>query len=333
MPTIKEIASAAGVSPSTASIVLNGKSGKRKIPKITQDKVWAAAHKMDYRPNVSARRLRAQTSDSLVIAVFWASDFRAPMMVRFLHGLREAIFTCREKCEIVIHPYENDKLCYLTQAFEMCHAAIICNASQKDMDFLESYTFPVPIVLYNRNSQKFCTVNVNDYLLGAIPARIFAGRHHKNAVLLNSESVFPGMKVRTDSFLDEAGKAGLSVEQLDQENSMAGGFLGGEEVCRLNPLPDCLFCVSDAMAIGALRALFKERISVPDQMEIISIGNGDRELEEYACVSLSVVPLPMEKMAAACLKLALDLLSGRVEPPCSIELPIIYQKRESCGGL
>ncbi len=68
-------------------------------------------------------------------------------------------------------------------------------------------------------------------------------------------------------------------------------------------------------------------------MEIISIGNGDRELEEYACVSLSVVHLPMEKMAAACLKLALDLLAGRVSPPCSIELPIVYRKRESCGGL
>lgn len=333
MPTIKEIARMAGVSPSTASIVLNGKSVERKIPKITQDKVFEAAHKLDYHPNVSARRLRAQTSESLVIAVFWASDFRAPMMVRFLRGLQEAALTCGKKCEIMIHPYENDKLRDLTQAFEICHVAIICNASEDDMRFLESYTFPVPIVLYNRNSQKFCTVNVNDSLLGEIPAKIFAGRHHKNAAVLNSQAIFPGMQIRINSFLSEAKQSGLSVRQFYRENSMEGGYHGGEEICSMNPLPDCLFCTSDFLAIGALRALLQRKISVPEQMEIISIGNGDRELEEYACVSLSVVYLPMEKMAAACLKLALDLLAGRVSPPCSIELPIEYRKRESCGDL
>jgi LacI family transcriptional regulator len=331
--TIKEIASMAGVSPSTASIVLNGKSAERKISKITQDKVFEAARKLNYQPNVSARRLRSQSNESLIIAVFWASDFRAPMMVRFLRGLQEAALTCEKKCEIMIHPYENDKLHFLTQAFRTCHAAIICNASEDDMRFLENNSFPVPIVLYNRSSQKFCTVNVNDSLLGEIPARIFSKRHHKIAAVLDSEAVFPGMKVRTESFISEAKKLGLSVCELFHENSMKGGYRGGEEICRMNPLPDCLFCTSDFLAIGALRALLQRKIYVPDQMEIISIGNGDCELEEYAYVSLSVVHLPMEKMAAACLRLALDLLSGRVSPPCSIELPVVYQERESCGNI
>ena len=43
MANIKELAAKAGVSPSTASIVIGGKSETRKISKATQEKVWKAA--------------------------------------------------------------------------------------------------------------------------------------------------------------------------------------------------------------------------------------------------------------------------------------------------
>lgn len=291
-----------------------------------------AAHKLHYHPNVAARRLRIQPSDNLIIAVFWATDFRAPMMVRFLQGLQQAILKKKKNWEVIIHPYENNKLNESMQALEMCNAAIICNASIQDMKFLEHRSFPVPTVLYNRHSDKFCTVNVDDNLLGAIPAKIFADRGHRNAGLIVSKSVFPGMDIRVNSFLLHAEKAGIAVQQINQENSMEGGYRGGQSLCALRPIPDCLFCVSDMMAIGAMKALLQLGVKIPEDMEIISIGNGERELEEYACVSLSVVHLPMEKMAEACFDLVLDLMAGKVEPPYSVELPVKYLTRDSCGG-
>lgn len=332
MPTIREIAKEAGVSSSTVSIVLNGKSEERKIPQITQKKIMDAARKLNYHPNVAARRLRIQPSDNLIIAVFWASDFRAPMMVRFLQGLQQAILKSKKNWEVIIHPYQNNKLNESMQALEMCNAAVICNASIQDMRFLEHRSFPVPTVLYNRHSDKFCTVNVDDNLLGAIPAKVFADRGHKNAGLVVSKSVFPGMDVRVSSFLLHAEKAGIAVRQINQENSMEGGYRGGESLCTWNPMPDCLFCTSDMMAIGAMKALLQAGVRIPEDMEIISVGNGERELEEYACVSLSVVHLPMEKMAEACFELVLDLMAGKVEPPYSVELPVKYITRDSCGG-
>lgn len=331
MPTIKELAREAGVSASTVSIVLGGKSEERKIPEATQKKVWVAARKLDYLPNISARRLRAQTTESLVIAVFWASDFRAPMMVRFLRGLQEAILKCEKKCEIVIHPYKNNTLRESLQALGMCNATIICNASPDDMDFLEQFSLPIPIVLYNRHSEKFCTVNVDDARLGILPAEIFAARKHVNAAVLTSDSVFPGMDIRVENFVRTAKQAGMTVQIIHKENSMRGGYEGGQSISGLSTLPDCLFSISDNMSIGALRAFSQAGLAVPEQMEIISVGNGDQELEEYASVSLSVVHLPMEKMAESCLRLVLDLLAGRVEPPYSIELPVVYNSRESCG--
>lgn len=331
MTTIKELAKEVGLSPSTVSIVLSGKSEERKIPYPTQKKVLDAARRLGYLPNISARRLRIQPAESLIIAVFWASDFRAPMMVRFLRGLQEGSLQCNKKCEFVIHPYQNNTLSESLLAIGMCNAAIICNASSADIAFLESHSFPVPLVLYNRHSEKFCTVNVDDARLGSLPAEIFISHRRRRAAILTSESIFAGMDIRVENFIRTAEKSGMIVQKIIRENSMRGGYEGGQAICGMDPLPDCVFCISDYMAIGAMRAFHQAKLALPTDLELISIGNGDRELEEYAITSLSVVHLPMEKMAQACLQLVMDLLAGTVDPPHSIELPVIYRPRESCG--
>ena len=64
MPTIKDIAKAADVSIATVSIVLNGKGKERKISGETQKRILEIAHKMNYVPNQSAKKLRVTGGDS-----------------------------------------------------------------------------------------------------------------------------------------------------------------------------------------------------------------------------------------------------------------------------
>jgi DNA-binding LacI/PurR family transcriptional regulator len=131
--------------------------------------------------------------------------------------------------------------------------------------------------------------------------------------------------------MSAARKAGLEVTLLSVESSMEGGYRGGLSIAGTEPRPDCLFCASDSLAIGVLRAMREKSIKTPEDIELISIGNGDREMEEYASVPLSVIHLPMEDMAGACFKLAMDLLRQEISPPHSIRLPLAYHRRESCG--
>jgi len=98
----------------------------------------------------------------------------------------------------------------------------------------------------------------------------------------------------------------------------------------LFPLPDCLLCTSDSIALGALKAFYQKGILIPDQLEIISIGNGNRETEEFSIPSLSVIKLPMEEMADACLQRLYRMLSTFDNTVDSIEFPIQYIARESC---
>ena len=111
MVTIKEIAQEVGISSSTVSIVLGGKAAERKISTATQEKIFAAAARLGYQPNMAARSLRGGSgANELVVAMFWAQDFRASMMFRFWDGLRAEIEKTARPVRLVIYPYVNDHL-------------------------------------------------------------------------------------------------------------------------------------------------------------------------------------------------------------------------------
>ena len=174
MVTIKQIAEQAGISPSTVSIVLGGKAAQRKISAETQKRIFDIANQMGYQPNMAARSLRGGAgADELRIAMFWAQDFRAAMMVRFWDGLRRELESLDRKVKLIIHPYTNGQLCNsktLTTATEY-HAAIICNAAYEDLEFLENTALAIPVVLYNRVCEGYSSVNVDDSTMGALAAQ------------------------------------------------------------------------------------------------------------------------------------------------------------------
>ena len=338
MATIKELAAYAGLSPSTVSIVLGGKAEERGIPQATCARVLEAARVLGYRPNLSARRLRdPKAGGGMTIAVFWAEDFRAPMMVRFLRGLRRAIETQGKGAELLIHPYTCGKLREERSLISLSafNAAIICNASAEDLDWLEQARLMLPVVLYNRQSHRYCGVQVDDARVGALAAEQFAAHHCRRAAVLGADSVFPGMALRRERFADICRQRGIAVgPQLSAENSMAGGCAAVEALLS-DPAgrPDCLFCDSDALALGALRGLHRRGIRLPEELKIISVGNGDREAQQYAWPSLSVVSIPMEQMAVECFQLLLRLIAGEIAPPLTLQMETDYLPGESCPAL
>lgn len=56
MSTLKDVAAEAGVHVSTASAVLNAAAGNTRVSVETKERVLAAAKKLAYTPNESARR-------------------------------------------------------------------------------------------------------------------------------------------------------------------------------------------------------------------------------------------------------------------------------------
>lgn len=336
MVTIKQIAQEVGISPSTVSIVLGGKAAERKISKETQKRIYAAAARLGYQPNMAARSLRGGSgADELVIAMFWAQDFRASMMVRFWDGLRAEMERSGRRVRLVIYPYNNDHLaeCEALTNGANCHAALVCNASYADLEFLEQTQLPMPVVLYNRQCKGYSSVNVDDVKMGAMAAEHFAQRGDRNAVVLTGMPVFDGMKDRTSGFQQEGERLGMQVELAPYcENSASGGYDAAMQCLKgtwRRQHPDAIFCGSSAIAHGVMRAFFEAGTPVQQMPHLIAIGNGAEENDAFSIPSLSVIRLPMEQMACECFRLILEQLDGKLAEPVSRMLAVEYLQRES----
>ena len=162
--------------------------------------------------------------------------------------------------------------------------------------------------------------------MGRKAASALLSRQKSNLAILGSDAVFRGMEYRETGFLETVRSNGIcDVQILRNQNSVAGGIAMIEH---LNTRINGLFCVSDAIAFGALMELRRKGVKVPEQISIISIGNGDQTYTTGASPSISTVYLPMEEMANKCLMLLLDLLQRKEIPksPIILDTPLILRE-------
>ena len=73
-PTLKDLASHLDLSPATISLVLNRSPVADAIPEETQQRVFAAARELGYRPNYIAVSLRSRRTNSIGVLVPEVSD-------------------------------------------------------------------------------------------------------------------------------------------------------------------------------------------------------------------------------------------------------------------
>ena len=86
--SLHDIAEYVGLSKTTVSLVINKKPAADAIPQETQDRIFEAVEKFNYRPNYFARSLRAQRSFTLGVIVPELSDGYTAMV---LNGVEAAL--------------------------------------------------------------------------------------------------------------------------------------------------------------------------------------------------------------------------------------------------
>ena len=87
--TIRDVAGKSGVSVTTVSMVLNDAPLARHIPLKTQNRVKRAAKELGYRPNLFARSLRSNRSQTLGVIVF---DITDPYCTQILRGIENSLY-------------------------------------------------------------------------------------------------------------------------------------------------------------------------------------------------------------------------------------------------
>ena len=312
MPTIKDVASRAGVSTATVSIILNGKAEQRKIPEGTCQRVWEAAKAVGYQPNLGARMLRKGSEQKPIVAFYWPLDYRLPILASFINGISKTLKEDNRECELVIQAFENDHLSQSTRALEekQYSAAIIGACSEGDLRHLESLKLHIPVVLINRHSDLYSSVEVDNQWIGRRAAEMIFGKGYRDAVTVVATERFLQTQRRTNAFLDTARDLGIRISPehiLKVTGTMAGGAEAAVRYLSLKDKPKVMFCESDGLALGALNTFRRLGVSVPGELEVLAISMSGKEETLYSVPSLSVIELPNEELAAQAIRMVLEL--------------------------
>lgn len=95
--------------------------------------------------------------------------------------------------------------------------------------------------------------------------------------------------------------------------------------------PTAILCANDSLALGAIHALSKLGIEVPQDISVV--GMNDLPQAEFASPALTTVHLPVQEMGTLALELLQDMIAGTIGIPRRIELACSMVERHSVANI
>lgn len=332
MATIKEVALAAGVTPTTVTNVLRGKG---RVSELTRQRVLNAVSDYGYRPNLTARALVEKKAPTLALMLGCITN---PFYPEFsLHAHMAArrsgrfLLVCNTDHEI------DGGYQFLQEvAGSLSDGVLVANKGGLDVSqLLEIEKQGVPVVIsvweFPDIHPGVPCIAFDSKKAGEIATEhLIELGHRKIGALIASplDGIHSG---RYQGMLSMLKKHNLC---LDSKNlaTCVDSFDGGYEAAKvlLTKKPDItsLFVSNDLPALGVLHAAADLGISIPEQLSVVSITN--ISLSSQCNPTLSTVEIPTKEMADLGIEMLLELTQSKPKEPPMITLPeLTLIKRQS----
>ncbi|WP_417307848.1 LacI family DNA-binding transcriptional regulator [Devosia sp.] len=326
--TLADVARLAGLSTTAASMILTGRPDTR-LSAEAHERVHAAAAKLGYRPNIAARALRTDKSRSIA----FISDYVAT--TRFASGLIRGALAGAEAARHVMLVLETGgeparEIQAVEAALDRQVDGLIFAAMRAREVFVPDMTINAPVLMLNGTSSRFPTAVLPDEYEGgrsAVRLLVQAGIADSIVLLGHNAEVERGLfrsepiARRLAGIRDEMQAQGLTFEaELSCWNwEPANGYDLVSDYLRTGH-PRAFLSLNDRLAFGAYQALTEARISIPDQVGLVSFDND--ELATYLRPGLTTIGLPHEAMGRAAVEL---LLAGGTDEETLVPMPVLMR--------
>ena len=333
MATIKDIASAAGVSLATVSRVINNGP---KVGDKTREKVKKIMAEMGYRPNANARALVTQRSASLGVVI---AELLDPFFATLAHGIETV--TSRHKVQILMSAGSIEKqteLKAIETLMEHRVEAMVVHSKALDDQTLINFAAQIPgFVLINRYIPEIANrcVWLDNVAGGRLMAEHMIRAGHRDIAVISSRYQIVDPIQRIEGIRQAFNEANLALPESHIEYSTPDQE-GGEKaiqnlLAKSIPFTGVL-AYNDAMASGAMSMLQDHHVDIPGKVSII--GYDDVLLAKYCRPKLTTLRYPVEMMAAKAAELALRYAGGeQPEEGVTFKYTPTIVKRESVSNL
>jgi LacI family transcriptional regulator/LacI family xylobiose transport system transcriptional regulator len=327
--TLARIAAEAGVSTSTVSKVVNGRS---EVGDMTRTRVERLLYEHGY-------RRRTGTADGpvgLVDLVF--AELESPWAMELIRGAEGAARAAGAGVVVsVLHTRAGPGRSWLDQMAERRTDGVIIVASRLTAQQRgQLATRGIPFVVVDAEGEPppdVASVGATNWNGGLTATRhLLELGHHRIGVIGGPPGVLCS-RARIDGY-----RAALETAQVpvDEELIRYGDFLAdsgrgqGDALLSLPDPPTAIFACSDLQAFGVYEAARRHGLRVPEDLSVV--GFDDLPLMRWASPPLTTVRQPLQEMAAMATRLVLALGRGETPQNQRVELATALVIRESTTG-
>jgi DNA-binding LacI/PurR family transcriptional regulator len=303
-PTMKMVAQRAGVSVATVSFVLSGRpSGRIAASESTAARVRAAAEELGYRPNQAARAIRTGRSGLVLLSLTQLSD---PWSQSISEAVNAAAAGLHLQPLILADGDWGEVL-----DGQPVDAAFIDGAEEEDLPRIQGLVERgLKLIVFSDTLEPegFDVIRSAQRPGCELAIEHLVSRHTRIGCLAYSDITREGWK-REDAYIDGLARAGIEQRPGDLQRytrDQAGAYEAAERMLDREDRPTAIFASSDFAAINVVNAATRLGISIPDELEVIGVGNTAEAALMHPALS-SVGPADLfSKVAQLIIDVALD---------------------------
>ncbi|WP_298836453.1 LacI family DNA-binding transcriptional regulator [Clostridium sp.] len=334
MATIKEIALKAGVSSSTVSRVLNFDDSINVLEK-TKNKIFEVAEDLNY---ITVKKRKKKNNNYTIGLIQWFTD-KEEINDQYYLSIRNGI---ERKCannlirvERLFTEVEYDKLDYIDGVIA------IGTYSESEIKKIKKFSSKIVFVDSSPNENLYdsvvidfekAVVNVLDYM-------VELGHHNigyiggDELIKTGKEKVKKGGGIRLDTFTKYMKNKELFNPELIKigEFSSEYGYNVMKNILLSNNIPTAIFAGSDAIAIGAYKAIIENKLSVGKDISIVSFD--DIEIAQFMVPAMTTVKVYSEFIGESAVDLLLEQFVKVRIINKKVVIPTKLMIRDSCGNI
>ncbi len=270
--TLKKISEILGLSISTISRALKDHPD---ISEKTKKRVVELATTLDYEPNANAINLRSSNSKlfGLIVPSIGNTFYNS-----FISAVEEE--ARKTGYSLMILQSGDDPLVELS-SLKLCRqnrvtGLFVCISPETTNveAFLKLKEIEVPVIFFDKvpedtSCNKIC---VADEAAASIAAKAILAKNKKKVLALFGNTNLLITKKRASAFKEVLQS---NTVKLIEDTALSTAHAEKCMLENLNQKPDTVFCMSDEILMGVMKALQTKKMKVPEDISVIAISNGE----------------------------------------------------------
>ena len=282
MATIRDIAKACGVSAMTVSAVLNKRQGAASAE--TRERILRVVDELGYHPNAVARALTRRYMDTIGVVLVYRETASLTGNRYFgpvLDGICDSCKLHRQRALIITEESWEEACENLPSYFDgHCDGLlfVLPTVSDEFLVAVQRQNIPFVIIGEHRSVPSLSVADLDNVAAGYDATSYLISVGHRRIAHFKGNSCFLSSTQREDGLRKAFEENNLPIDEtliLDGHYSKESGSEQVEELiarCGAD-MPTAIFCGDDWIALGALDALQKRGLRVPEDVSIIGVNN------------------------------------------------------------